>query len=114
MMCVESTEVWFEDTYAVTLAGRTTTVPIDPIFLELVELGTLHVASLVAEAPMPVGASVRGSTIVLQAAAGVGGMRVSLTLRGTRCGRLGVRLPAFTPGQMRQNAEFWRKAYDGG
>jgi hypothetical protein len=43
LYCLESTESWFEDFGEATLAGASTTVPLDPEFLALVDGGDYHV-----------------------------------------------------------------------
>src|SRR5690606_21126674 len=58
LFCVESPDVRFEDVLRVPITGKTTTVPIDPVFREVCEPGSIEVISACSPIPTPLGAEV--------------------------------------------------------
>jgi len=84
-----------------------TTIPIDPLFLEVCEPDSIMVIGLVPNKPSILAGENRyGSLIITQhGAASV----VSVTVRGIRRGFAGVRFTPASEEEFNRNREFWSR-----
>lgn len=111
LFCIEAPDVWFFDVIHVP-AGREF-VPIDSMFLEVIEAGTLCVISSVPTVPTPVGVRVvqeaesHADSLLLHVQRH-GGCSVTLTVGGIRRDCMGLRFAPRTEAQMHANTERWR------
>ena len=119
LICVESPQAWFEDHVTVSLDGVRGEVLVDPLFIETIAPDTLCVTGCVTRTPALVGAYVEARKeagiyrwyAVVDCDPEQTTTSATLTLRGIRKGREGLRFPKFTPAQAAQNARYWRSAY---
>jgi len=113
---MESNQVLFEFIVRdIALRGRTTIVRIDPRFLYVCEPESMCVASApCGDAPYPVGASIKGGLLVLNAYARKDRRpkRVNVRLTGIRKGFGGWDMPSRTAKQKAQSEEARRREYD--
>lgn len=118
LVCVESPEVWFDDVMTVAVTGNLTKVSVDKLFCEVVDIRSIVVVSVIPNRPSLAGADVftDGLSCDLWLMISVPDnapmpTKLTVTIRGIRKGRRGVRFPEFTEAQMLKNGDFWRSAY---
>jgi hypothetical protein len=115
LTCVEAPVAWFFDVarVIVPLAHTEIEAPIDPLFVEACEPGTLRVLSAQPDAPIAgtLGASVNDENKVVVRCPSVPlkAFSVILTLAGARRG-MAERFPVFSDEQAARNRAFWDQA----
>jgi len=115
LMCVEAPVAWFFDVarVMVPLAHTEIEAPIDPLFVEACEPGTLRVLSAQPDAPIAgtLGAYVNDENKVVVRCPSVPpkAFSVILTLAGARRG-MAERFPVFSDEQAARNRAFWDQA----
>lgn len=104
-----------------TLEPKRPNAPIDPLFLEVCELGTIRVVSVAVDGPMNAFARIeKDNTISLRwgpwCMPGSEKMIYVATvmLAGVPRGSMGMRFLAKTDEDMRKNADFWSQPHMGG
>ena len=112
LFCVESPDVRFEDVLRVVVTGHTTIVPLDPVFREVCEPGSIEVISACSPIPTPLGAEVIQDQLHIRIAGDLPSY-VTVKLSGIRQGRRGVRFPRHTRSEMERNNRFWSQARRG-
>jgi len=113
LYCMESPEARFEDVVKVTMRSTVAAVPLDPLFLDVVEPGTLIAISAISKHPVAIGAEVRGDNLVVKLASmPEESVVVYVRLTGLRKGYGDRRFPTFTEAQMEQNRRFWSQSYE--
>lgn len=110
--CLETPDVWFVDIIRVPMDVTTRAVPLDPLFLDACEPGSLVVTGAVPSRPVRVGASVVGDEVHLASDLPAG--HVTLTVAGIRRGTTGRRFPRHSESEMEANRHFWGLAQPGG
>lgn len=110
---LEMPEVRFDDIITADITGVETYVPIDPLFLEVCEKGTVEVSSIVANNASRVGAEVKGDHIVVRSSLFkfLRPDKVTIRINGIRRGFKGYRFPSKTREQYEANERFIKKAY---
>ena len=115
LTCVEAPNAWFFDvaTIQVSEADAAVQAPIDPLFVEACESGTIRV--LTAQSDMPIAGSLGAcvnddNQVVIRCPPGtVLPLSVTITLAGVRRGQT-ERFPVFTEEQAHRNNAFWGQA----
>jgi hypothetical protein len=103
---MESPEVLFIDVVKVIHEGIVSMHPIDRLFLEACEPGSIFVMSAVPRRPVLIAAEVCGDNlgVISDNEESVG---VTVVLSGTRKGASGRRFQEHTEEEARRNASFW-------
>lgn len=135
LFCVEAPDVRFETVISVPLneimrrgnsptatsavfediedGTHTVSMPIDPVFLEVCEPGSITVVGHAATWPTLLGFEVIGNMLVIrlpQSMVRVRASSVTVKLSGIRKGQSDVYFPRKTREEMEHNDTFWRKA----
>lgn len=121
LFAAEYPDVWFFDIMQMTLEPKRANAPIDPMFLEVCEPGTIRVVSLAVDGPMSAFARIEpDNTITLRWGAWCmpGSEKMvyvaTITLAGVRKGAMEMRFLAKTEEDMRKNADIWNQPHMGG
>jgi hypothetical protein len=109
LFCVEAPDIRFEDTFRVPLSGRLTVIPVDAVFAEVCEPGTVEAVSILTPRPADMGAFVTGGVLTIEVSGDVPAFAI-VRLSGIRKGRGGVRFPVRTADEMKRNNAFWSQA----
>jgi hypothetical protein len=108
---------WFFDVAQLRMEEADTEVlaPIDPLFVEACEPGSIRVLSTQPDMPLPgtLGVCVTDDNMVVvrRPQDAPRSLSVTLTLAGARRGAA-ARFPVFTEGQARRNEAFWNQPFD--
>jgi hypothetical protein len=116
LLCIEAPVAWFLDVAQLRMeeADAEVLAPIDPLFVEACEPGSIRVLSTQPDMYLPgtLGACVTDDNMVVvrRPQDAPRSLSVTLTLAGARRGAA-ARFPVFTKEQARRNESFWNQPF---
>jgi len=113
LFCLEAPECRFLDLMTITLEGTTARCPIDPLFLEACEPGSMVAFSAVPQTPLPgtIACRVEGSHVVVETIRPPERpVSITVAISGLRRGATD-RFPVFSEAVARRNQRFWAQAH---